>query len=128
MANIKSAKKRIKVIDRQTLENKSLKTKIATYVKKYKVAVDNGDKEASAKLLSETFSLIEALKASGIVGLALLISMTISSFVGAIVPIIFKKINVDPAVASGPFITTINDLTALLIYYGLSALLFNILL
>ena len=42
MANIKSAKKRIKVIDRQTLENKSLKTKIATYVKKYKVAVDNG--------------------------------------------------------------------------------------
>ncbi len=79
-------------------------------------------------VISETFSLIEALKASGIVGLALLISMTISSFVGAIVPIIFKKINVDPAVASGPFITTINDLTALLIYYGLSALLFNILL
>ncbi len=79
-------------------------------------------------VISETFSLIEALKASGIVGLALLISMTISSFVGAIVPIIFKKLNVDPAVASGPFITTINDLTALLIYYGLSALLFNILL
>ena len=45
MANIKSAEKRIKVIDRQTLENKSLKTKIATYVKKYKVAVDNGDKK-----------------------------------------------------------------------------------
>lgn len=79
-------------------------------------------------VISETFTLIQALKASGIVGLALLISMTISSFVGAIVPIIFKKINVDPAVASGPFITTINDLTALLIYYGLSALLFNILL
>lgn len=79
-------------------------------------------------VISETFNLIEAFKASSIVGLALLISMTISSFVGAIVPIIFKKINVDPAVASGPFITTINDLTALLIYYGLSALLFNILL
>lgn len=79
-------------------------------------------------VISETFTVVEALKASGIVGLSLLISMTISSFVGAIVPIIFKKINVDPAVASGPFITTINDLTALLIYYGLSALLFNILL
>ncbi len=77
---------------------------------------------------SEEFTLFEVLKASSIVGLALLISMTISSFVGAIVPIIFKKINIDPAVASGPFITTINDLTALLIYYGLSALLFNILL
>ncbi|MBQ9795866.1 MAG: 30S ribosomal protein S20 [Clostridia bacterium] len=65
MANIKSAAKRIKVIDRQTLENKSLKTKIATYVKKYKVAVDNGDKEASAKLLSETFSLIDSAVSKG---------------------------------------------------------------
>ena len=64
MANIKSAKKRIKVIDRQTLENKSLKTKIATYVKKYKVAVDNGEENA-AKLLSETFSLIDTAVSKG---------------------------------------------------------------
>ena len=65
MANIKSAKKRIKVIDRQTLENKSLKTKIATYVKKYKVAVDNAEKEEAAKLLSETFSLIDTAVSKG---------------------------------------------------------------
>lgn len=65
MANIKSAKKRILVIDRQTLENKSLKTKIATYVKKYKVAVDNGEKENASKLLSETFSLIDTAVSKG---------------------------------------------------------------
>ena len=65
MANIKSAKKRIKVIDRQTLENKSLKTKIATYVKKYKVAVDNAEKEVAEKLLSETFSLIDTAVSKG---------------------------------------------------------------
>jgi len=65
MANIKSAAKRIKVIDRQTLENKSLKTKIATYVKKYKVAVDNAEKEVAAKLLSETFSLIDSAVSKG---------------------------------------------------------------
>ena len=65
MANIKSAKKRIKVIDRQTLENKSLKTKIATYVKKYKVAVDNAETESAAKLLSETFSLIDTAVSKG---------------------------------------------------------------
>ena len=65
MANIKSAKKRIKVIDRQTLENKSLKTKIATYVKKYKVAVDNAEKEIASKLLSETFSLIDTAVSKG---------------------------------------------------------------
>ena len=77
-------------------------------------------------VVSTTYSNIEAFKASGIVGLSLLISMTVSSFVGAIVPIVFKKIKIDPAVASGPFITTINDLTALLIYYGLASLLFSI--
>ena len=64
MANIKSAKKRIKVIDRQTLENKSLKTKIATYVKKYKVAVDNGEENAKS-ILSETFSLIDTAVSKG---------------------------------------------------------------
>ena len=65
MANIKSAKKRIDVIDRQTMENKSYKTKIATYVKKYKVAVDNKDENA-AKILSEAFSLIDSAVSKGI--------------------------------------------------------------
>ena len=64
MANIKSAKKRIDVIDRQTMENKSYKTKIATYVKKYKTAVDN--KEDASALLSETFSLIDSAVSKGI--------------------------------------------------------------
>jgi len=66
MANIKSAKKRIEVIDRQTLENKTCRSKIATFVKKYKVAVDNGEKETAAKLLSETFSLIDSAVSKGI--------------------------------------------------------------
>lgn len=59
MANIKSAKKRIDVTDRQSLENKSYKSKIATFIKKYKTAVDNDDPNAS-KLLSECFSLIDS--------------------------------------------------------------------
>lgn len=75
-------------------------------------------------VITDNFQLEHALKASGIVGLSLLTSMTISSFTGSLIPIIFKKINIDPAVASGPFITTINDVTALLIYYGLSTILF----
>ncbi|HJD06114.1 MAG TPA: 30S ribosomal protein S20 [Candidatus Onthoplasma faecipullorum] len=65
MANIKSAKKRIEVIEKQTLENKAYKSKIATYVKKYKSAVDNGEKNAS-ELLSETFSLIDSAVSKGI--------------------------------------------------------------
>jgi magnesium transporter len=36
-----------------------------------------------------------------------------------VIPIIFKWLKVDPAVASGPLITTINDLIAVISYYGL---------
>ena len=36
------------------------------------------------------------------------------------ITLFFKKIKVDPAVASGPLITTINDLVAVVTYYGLS--------
>ncbi len=57
---------------------------------------------------------------SACVGIALLTAMLISSLVGTVVPIIFDKIHVDPAVASGPFITTINDLVAVVSYYGLA--------
>lgn len=65
MANIKSAMKRIDVIDRQTSENKAYKSKIATYVKKYKLAIDNKDENAS-NILSETFSLIDSAVSKGI--------------------------------------------------------------
>lgn len=60
---------------------------------------------------------------SACIGLALLIAMLISSMVGTLVPMFFKKIHVDPAVASGPLITTVNDLVAVVTYYGLAWIL-----
>lgn len=60
---------------------------------------------------------------SGCVGISLLTAIIISSLVGTLVPIIFHKINVDPAVASGPLITTVNDLMAVVTYYGLAWIL-----
>ena len=56
---------------------------------------------------------------SGCVGVALMLSMVISSLVGTLIPIFFNKIKIDPAVASGPLITTVNDLVAVITYYGL---------
>lgn len=64
-----------------------------------------------------------AFKVSEIVGFSLFIAMIVSSFIGTIIPIFFHKIKVDPAVASGPLITTINDLVAVVTYYGLAGLL-----
>ena len=59
-------------------------------------------------------------KSSKIFGAALLVSMWISSLAGTTIPLAFKKMGVDPAVASGPLITTINDLVAVVAYYGLT--------
>ena len=64
----------------------------------------------------------QGFKVSACVGSALLLAMTISSMVGSVVPMFFHKIKVDPAVASGPLITTVNDLVAVITYYGLATL------
>nr|WP_294486814.1 magnesium transporter [uncultured Ruminococcus sp.] len=64
---------------------------------------------------------------SGCIGISLMLAMLISSAVGTLIPLFFKKIKVDPAVASGPLITTVNDLVAVVTYYGLSwVLLLNV--
>ncbi len=47
MPNIKSAKKRVKVIATKTLRNKMLKSQLNTAIKKFKAAVESGDKEAA---------------------------------------------------------------------------------
>ncbi len=73
-------------------------------------------------------SLSDSFIISACVGTSLLVAMIVSSLVGTIIPMFFHKIKVDPAVASGPLITTVNDLVAVVIYYGLSwELLINLL-
>jgi len=64
-----------------------------------------------------------ALTAAVCVGLAMCFAMMISGFTGAAIPIILYRLGVDPAVASGPLITTVNDLVAVISYYGLAWLL-----
>lgn len=54
------------------------------------------------------------------VGIAMMSAMTFAALFGALVPIIFDRIKVDPAVASGPFVTSSNDIFALIIYYAVS--------
>ena len=70
--------------------------------------------------LFKGYSIDKALLISGCVAVSLLLSMIISSLVGTLVPLFFNKIKVDPAVASGPLITTVNDLVAVVTYYGLA--------
>ena len=71
--------------------------------------------------LFKGFTLGYSLMISACVGVSLVGAMVVSSLVGTLTPIFFKKVGVDPAVASGPLITTINDLVAIVVYYGLVA-------
>ena len=64
-----------------------------------------------------------AFSISACTGISLLLAMVLSSLSGTLIPLIFKKLKVDPAVASGPLITTVNDLVAIITYYGLAWIL-----
>lgn len=64
--------------------------------------------------------ILYAFAMSGCIGISLIIAIIVSSAVGTLTPLFFKKINIDPAVASGPMITTLNDLVAVVAYYGTS--------
>ena len=48
------------------------------------------------------------------------VSDHLSAVLGAVVPLLFRALRVDPAVASGPLITTLNDVLSLLIYFGIA--------
>jgi magnesium transporter len=59
------------------------------------------------------------------VGIALFSAMAFAAVFGALVPVLFDRMKVDPAVASGPFVTASNDIFALLIYYGTTLLMIS---
>lgn len=111
-------------------ENLSGKKKIALLFKEMKIGFLNGASLAIMALvflgvyihLFKHYAWISSFLISGCVGISLTVAMVISSLVGTIIPMFFHKINIDPAVASGPLITTINDLVAVITYYGLSGL------
>jgi len=62
-----------------------------------------------------------------IVGSAMLSAITVAATMGALVPLVFKKLNIDPAIATGPFVTMSNDIVGLFIYFGLAFVLLRML-
>ncbi|WHY98414.1 magnesium transporter [Peribacillus simplex] len=57
-----------------------------------------------------------------VVGSSLVMTLIIGTLAGTIIPLILYKFNIDPAVASGPLITTLNDILSLLIYFGIATM------
>lgn len=73
-------------------------------------------------------TIASQLTAAGIVGLSLLVAIPFTSLAGLFIPLLFKAIHIDPAVASGPLITTLSDMFGVAIYYTLAMILFAALL
>lgn len=60
---------------------------------------------------------------SAVVGGAMFLAILVASLNGVLIPMLFQRLGVDPAVAAGPLVTTSNDITGILIYFGLASLL-----
>ena len=63
------------------------------------------------------------LMLGAVLGAAMFFAITVAAITGALVPVVLKKMNFDPAISSGPFVTTANDITGLVIYLGLATYL-----
>ncbi|MFK5883228.1 MAG: magnesium transporter [Candidatus Izemoplasma sp.] len=66
---------------------------------------------------------IDAFKIAEVVSLSIFASLTVSTLAGALIPIVINTFKIDPAVASGPFVTMINDIIALSVYFTLATIL-----
>jgi magnesium transporter len=62
-----------------------------------------------------------------VVGVSLFVAVMFASIFGVLIPLVFEKLGVDPAVAAGPLVTTSNDITGVLIYFGLATLFIDLL-
>ena len=67
MANIKSAKKRIKVTAKKQMRNRSVKSNLKTSLKKFSVAVEAGDKAACEAMLPKMFAVVDKAATKGVI-------------------------------------------------------------
>ena len=112
-------------------ENLKAKQKVGLVLKEARIGLMNGLVLCAMTLVVlgvyihffKGYDWLHGFLIAGCVGGALVTAMVISSMVGTVIPMFFHKIHVDPAVASGPLITTVNDLVAVVTYYGLSLII-----
>lgn len=78
--------------------------------------------------LAATTSIWEGSLAIGVVvGISMVLAMTLAAALGTLAPALFKRFNIDPAIAAGPFVTTANDITGIIIYMGCALALLDLL-
>jgi magnesium transporter len=111
----------------QGLANNTLKSKniLPKLGKEFTVSLLNG-LICSAILLSFNMLLGHGYDLSIVVSAALVTVIIFASLLGTITPLVLDKFNIDPALATGPFITTINDIVGLGVYFLLGRILLGV--
>ncbi len=112
----------------QGLANKSAfsQTTYRRLGKVFWVAILNGVLLAIMVFLGVQFVMGNGFRLALIVSLALLSVVLLASFMGTATPLILDKFGINPALASGPFITTANDLLGLAVYFGVAHILYTL--
>lgn len=112
----------------QTLANKSIFSESLStrFVKVLLVALLNGCILAAFVFCTIVFVYQEPSHLGLVVAIALFSVVVIASFMGTLTPILLDKLNINPAMASGPFITTANDLMGLAVYFFVASLLLKL--
>jgi len=62
----------------------------------------------------------ESMEFALVIALSVQVALTVATLVGSVIPLVINVLKIDPAAASGPFITTVNDILSLIIYFGLA--------
>ena len=108
----------------QGLANKSLKGSLLNrLLKEIVLSLFNGVVLAILLTVGGIFLLGFDLTFGLTIGISLISVIVIASLIGTFVPIILDKQGIDPAMATGPFITTSNDICGILIYFSIAKLI-----
>jgi magnesium transporter len=112
----------------QSLANKSIfdDSLSRRFIKVFLVAILNGIILATFVFGAVVFFYHSEVAFALVVSIALFSVVLLASFMGTITPIVLDKIGINPALASGPFITTANDLLGLAVYFLVAMSLLNI--
>lgn len=108
----------------QGLANQSISGSLFNrLVKEVSLSLLNGIILASILFVGSHFLLNVELIIGEIVTIALISVIIIASLIGTFVPLLLHRFNIDPALATGPFITTSNDICGILIYFSIAKLI-----
>jgi len=118
-AGVQSSAIIVQGLANNTLKSKNIMPKLA---KEFTVSLING-LACSALLLMFNLIIGHNYDLSIVVSIALITVIIFASLLGTITPLILEKFKIDPALATGPFVTTINDIIGLTVYFSLGRIL-----